>query len=135
MKTLTKDEAIRLHRKMWRWIAEETEKQGRKVSKWEYFKAMGIDENDVPTYDCYCCEVVDQQINEISPLAMLCDFCPLDWGFGYETGYRKVNCLTIEYPYVQRSGYFRRWVNTKSPKEAAELARTIAELPEKEANK
>ena len=131
MRTLTKDEAIELHRKMWRWIAEETEKLGRKVYKWEYFKAMGIDENDVPIYDCYCCEFdILERFNR--HCTSNCEECPLDWGAGYETGYIEVNCLTIEYFYVQRFGYFRRWVNTKSPEEAAELARIIAELPEKE---
>ena len=31
MKELTKSEAIRLHRKMWNWIAEETLKKKEKV--------------------------------------------------------------------------------------------------------
>ncbi len=43
-------------------------------------------------------------------------------------------CSGIKYPSnsIIKDGYFRQWLDTKSPKEAAELARIIAELPEKE---
>lgn len=34
--------AIENHRKMWNWIADETEKQKRAVDKWEYYFAMKI---------------------------------------------------------------------------------------------
>ncbi len=72
-----------------RWIAEKTEKLGRKVDKWEYFVDMEIDENDVPYLECYCCEFVDQlQQRKFKGYCTKCtELCPLNWGTGHETGY------------------------------------------------
>ncbi len=131
MKTLTKDEAIRLHRKLWSWIAEETEKQGRKVEKREYFKTMGVAEEDIPLDECYCCEFVSQ-LRQRKYKGYCLELCPLDWGAENDMGYKRV--YDSIYPDTCKIGYgyFRQWLNTKSPEEAAELARIIAELPEKE---
>ena len=134
MKNITKDEAIRHHRQMWRWIAEETERLGRKVYKWEYFKVMGIDKNDIPYFECYCCEF-DRQARADKTFCCQCEKCPLDWGARYEMGYKKALCSIIMHPDNKdknKYGYFRQWLDTKSPEKAAELARIIAELPEKE---
>lgn len=132
MKQLTKDEAVKLHRKMWRWIAEETEKQGRKVLKMEYFKSMEVDENDIPFEECYCCEFVSQLREHTS---RCCESCPLDWGtgYGYMTGYKESGCTYVIYAELKHvDGYFCRWADAKAPEKAAKLARIIAELPEKE---
>lgn len=131
MRTLTKDEAIRLHREMWRWIAEETEKQGRKVEKREYFKTMGVAEDDEPYLGCYCCEFLSQWQRHNYCKKSCAELCPLDWGVGYETGYIKTDCADVVYALDEEAGYFRKWYIEQNPKVAAFLARTIAELPEK----
>ena len=132
MRTLTKDEAIEQHRKLWRWIADETKKQGRIVDKNEYFEAMGIDEKDIPFNDCYCCEF-DIQARDVESFCGHCEKCPLDWGAGYEPGYIFALCSEIKYTSNSiEAGYFEQWQDTRSFKVAAFLARIIAELPEKE---
>ena len=110
---LTREEAIKLHRQMWRWIAEETEKQKRFVSESEYFEAMGIEDEDVPHLKSYCCEYGG------------CGSCPIQWSEARNF------CLDKNSPY-------RAWERTAdggSWQVAAELARKIAELPERKMNK
>ena len=111
---LTKSEAIANHRKMWNWIAEETLKQKRKVEKSEYFKAHGI--TDIPPNECYCCEYsADKK----------CDDCLIDWGgeFG--------GCMSRD-TLGDRKGLFSLWCVEPNYTKSAELARQIAELPERE---
>lgn len=104
---LTRERAIAEHRKMWNWIADETEKLKRKVEKSDYFNAMGID--DIPDNECYCCE-----FNVYHP--DYCDeHCIIDWGCDKW-------CL---------NSYFKKWLFTYDWQEAARLARIIANLPER----
>ena len=56
---MTREEAIANHRKMWRWIADETERRECAVKKTDYFDAMGIHEEDRPLSNCYCCEYIN----------------------------------------------------------------------------
>lgn len=106
---LTKEEAIRKHREMWRWIAEETEKQKRIVLELEYFKAMGIEA------DSYCCEC-----------GVSCNECPILWGGEND------HCLAGDGPYMAWLLATNHGCNWQL---AAELARKIAELPERKVNK
>ena len=120
-KKLTKQEAIANHRKMWRWIAKETEKQRRIVGKGEYFKSIRIklfDVYNVPSCQCYCCEYDTQYYDT-------CEFCPMDWGsevMAYMCNHKKYD--------GDRNGLFAQWSDTTSWQEAARLARAIAELDE-----
>ena len=118
---LTKQEAIANHRKMWWWIAEETEKRQGKVEKSEYFRHIGIDpwDADVPNSQCYCCEYCKQYHTT-------CEFCPIDWDSETES----FMCLDKEYCY-DRQGLFAKWYDTYDWQEAARLTRAIAELPER----
>ena len=109
---LTREEAIGLHRKMWRWIAEETEKQKRIVTRKEYFKSMEIEEENIPEFYCYCCEYCELADGD-------CELCPILWDG------EKTTCFSD----------FVTWLSTTSWQEAAELARKIAELPERKENK
>ena len=102
---LTKTEAIENHRKMWRWLAEETEKRERKVEKKKYFEEHGIE--DTPANMCYCCEYARRSLSE-------CGHCPIDWPRG--------GCSCWLYSL---------WCGATDYHEAAELARQIAELPVK----
>lgn len=117
MKKLTKNEAVRLHRKMRRWIADKTEEQGRQVWEEEYFKAMGIGENDIPFEECYCCEFDAQQLNNIGLYSSDCTFCPIDWDIGYKSGYEKTGCISVKYHLGDKKvvGYFKEWLFAKNP--------------------
>ena len=42
--------------KMWRWIADETERVQHAVFKGQYFSMMKISEDEVPLNSCYCCD-------------------------------------------------------------------------------
>lgn len=105
---LTKKLAVALHRRLWNWIADETERQQRKVGKVEYplFKHRIINAG------CFCCEFVIVENHET------CDYCPIMWKFG--------SCQFGG----ERSEY-RKWLNAKTWQEAAHWARIIAQLPER----
>ena len=47
MEELTREEAIRRHRLMWNWIADETEKIGEPIDKSDAFKHFGWDGSKV----------------------------------------------------------------------------------------
>lgn len=113
---LTKEEAIANHRKMWNWIADETLKQKRKVEKSEHFKAHGI--TDVPLRECYCCEYVRCSSRQDCPR------CPIDWGGDYGE-------CTHKNRGGDRKGLFSLWRCEPNYIKAAELAKQIAELPER----
>ena len=111
---MTKQEAIAAHRKMWRWIADETERRKYAVKKSEYFDAMGIPEENRPSDNCYCCEYVMNH-NRTD-----CDLCPIEWPGRHCFGGR---------------GLYKKWVDASDNDnwaEAAALALVIAELPERE---
>ena len=111
---LTKSEAIANHRKMWNWIADETLKRKCKVRKREYFETHGL--TDVPRNVCYCCEYSCDES---------CSDCPIEWGGEYGTCESKDNK-------GDRKGLYTLWYDEYDYIKAAELARQIAELPERE---
>ncbi len=124
---LTKKEAVRLHREMWRWIAEQTEKQKRKIGKREYFRVMGIVKPYIPYRKCYCCEYVKQRRSIVQ-----CEkICPIDWGSEFDS-YSTPSCLQATQSFSVYDGYYSKWLDTKNFKEAAWLAKKIAELPERD---
>ena len=117
---LTREEAIANHRKMWNWIADETERLERVVLKPEYFKEHNISHNYFPLHFCYCCSF---DLKEWSLL--LCGACPVNWGVNTEMR----ACLNKKSPYA-------KWVTvvkyySDDWKSAAKLAREIATLPER----
>ncbi len=115
---LTREQAITEHRKMWNWIADETEKRGYKVSKKEYlYKERGFDET--LCNDCSCCEyAIFASLKEEKPT---CSVCPIDWGIN-DYGARKVCC---------DDSLYDDWRIVTNPIHAAQLARKIANLPAK----
>lgn len=113
---LTKSEAIANHRKMWNWIADETLKQERLVEKREYFEAHGI--TDIPRNECYCCESVFYEYYKY------CLNCPIDWGGEFNT------CVDRD-SICDRKGLFALWLLEFDYIKSAELAKRIAELPER----
>lgn len=115
MLNLTKQQAITEHRKMWNWIADETKKCGRKVSKEEYFIAMDIAFENRPETYCYCCDYVNGA----------CIKCPIEWGGGCYRG-----CCDKDAMFDDK-GLYAQWANADNPEKAAQLAREIAKLPER----
>lgn len=111
MKDLTREQLILEFRKMWNWIADETEKRQHIVFKDNYFKENGI--TNIPMNHCYLCQLCLEQ----------CSNCPVYWGkdcFGYD-----IYCYDDDSPY-------ELWLDAYDWEEATELAREIANLPLKE---
>ena len=122
---LTKEEAIKRHRMMWNWIAEETLRQKRCVNKEEAFKYFGW-EFDIDC-DCWCCEYASSISHP------KCNRCPLVWKInGEEMAY----CYDV-YPIAgsqSRDGWFSLWSNAccrSAYERASYYAKRIAELPER----
>lgn len=107
------------HRKMWNWIADESLKLKRKVSQHEYFEAMNIDDELWPFNMCYCCQ--------ISLCRGGCNVCPIDW----KSSVIELKCQDKNERF-DRKGMHGKWADEPDYKKSAKLARTIANLPEKE---
>lgn len=120
---MTREEAIEAHRKMWNWIADESEKTGKIKNKLDYHVEMGLLKNKeyyYPINGCYICEYA----LEICDDGYMCDFCPIGWG-------------SKNGNHCNRPGSpFYDWENLSfeegSISSYAKLARTIANLPLKE---
>lgn len=119
---LTKERAIKEHRRMWRWIAKQYEKGSReKVFKLKEAYLNGKYE-DVEA-DCFCCEY-DVYLGEYS-----CDNCPIKWE-AIEKGY-DAYCQRLDSPYHKLVILSNSSISFDC-KEAAKLTREIANLPERE---
>lgn len=121
MEKLTKQEAVGMHRHMWNWIADETERTGEFIDKFDYFDAMNISDGDRPDSLCYCCEYTMRQNG--GEYVGRCRYCPLDWGSKCD----EFMCSQEEKAYDEK-GLFARWATTNSIEESIELARKIANL-------
>lgn len=117
---LAKLGAILKHRTMWHWIADETRKKKRKVTKKEYFDYHNIPYEDRPLNLCFCCEY--DESDDIIVGRRRCEFCPIDWCNDW--GNKDCNVA---------GSLFKQWLacNDKDWKRAAKLADKIAELPER----
>lgn len=119
---LTKEEAIANHRKMWNWIADETERQKRVVLKIDYFFMHGFSRENTPASLCYCCEY-DR------PRSDSCKECPIDWGS--DSSFVMCEC---RHHLGDKQGFFAKWdiaSRENKWKAAAKYARIIANLPER----
>lgn len=98
---LTREEAIRLHRELWGWLAENPMKQKTDYPKFKTERVRN---------DCYLCEFAGSQ----------CAKCPVEWPKP-----RYVSpCHCME-------SYFGEWDDAKLPEERSRLAALIRDLPEK----
>ena len=104
---LTKKEAIEWHRKMWNQIADKLEKgvlyKSLEIYKEEFLKENGFDNISA---NCFCCEFSGDN----------CNLCPVEWTDG--------RCYYI-------SSEEHLFAIEPNLKRKAELAREIANLPEK----
>lgn len=106
----TKQQAIEGHRKMWNWIADEIEKRKCECDI-SFLKHCYCYENKLTLItNCFCCEYNNGDKK--------CQNCPLDW---------------IETPHCcdNDSSLYHRVLWSESWKEQADLARQIANLPER----
>lgn len=111
---LTREQAIIEHRKMWRWIAEKIEKLEWRVIIW-IWKESYLVRNGYKIYPrsgCFLCEY-NSQFNDAS-----CNHC------------------AVKYPEEEHNeclgGLYKKVVYAETWQEHAELARQIANLPERE---
>lgn len=108
---LTKSEAVERHHQLWSWIAEETLKKKRCVTKAEAFIYFGWPRVYA---SCWCCEYTKLHGRRS------CDACPIDWSPSGVT-----HCYRL----------FNDWLSAVSYmdyRKAANAAKQIAELPAKE---
>lgn len=161
---LSRSEAVRLHREMWRWIADELEKMSKlSTAELEEHELYCLDLEDIKeefcrrkgkkyknvAYFCFCCEYSDQRLKLIHkspsdnnyPLHN-CYFCPLKWGS--ETNVDDYYCMDKE-KYDDFHGLYelcnneiilamRLRINYFHYLDASQYAKQIAELPEKDVN-
>lgn len=117
---LTREEAIANHRKMWNWIADETERRENCATKSDYFKILF--DLPIPRDECYCCEYA----HDIA-LHSICSVCPLLWGSNFST------CV-FDGSSENKTGLYVQWLRACEKKDwqkSAHLARVIANLPER----
>lgn len=127
---LSDEELVKRHRKMWHWIADETEKQKRPVDKKEYIKKVDPELRKT-TNECYLCE------NTRKKSTNYCQNCPLVWPNENTT----IECSTFcahnptENEDESQPGLYLQWSlamrRDKDYKLCAKLARQIANLPER----
>lgn len=123
---LTFDEAIENHRKMWNWIADETEKRKRCIEKLDYF-----DENNIEYCHslCFCCQYAKDNSDVVKEGKGKkdCRLCPVDWGTIAEE-YDKSQCYQHDTLYDSRC----KSLSQDDWQSAAKYAREIANLPSRE---
>ena len=127
IKVFTQDEykkyCIENHRKMWRWIAEESLKRKRCVSKREAILHFEWDEN--LKCECWCCEYVNKNVNYNPTYGHCINYCPIKFD-----GNRNIRGVCLG-----RDSSFTLWKIARDSgnyKLAAVAARRIAELPERD---
>lgn len=112
---LSKEQTIFEHRKMWNWIADQTEKLNKIVKKKDYCAIDPDVRNLVNT--CWLCDYTTWD----------CSRCPIKWDDNpVEERYAPSRCCDEDSPYS-------KWINALKKddvKSAAKYARIIANLPE-----
>lgn len=104
--------AIKNHRKMWRWLAENPGK-----GKLDYL--MLYDPNARLIHSCYLCEYAAHKMQYLEKKVIsICKYCPLDWGGRACKDYGSL--------------FDRWWISHfYASKKSSMAARQIAELPER----
>lgn len=109
---MTREEAIKKHRELWHWIADETRRR-------KDCYVLKVENKDVakegPLNSCWLCEYA-RQFQKF--YYEYCYACPINWGVK--------TCMKEGSPY--RAWTFGSYLDYE---ERAKLADTIAELPEK----
>lgn len=130
---ISREEAIRKHREMWNWIAEQYE-NGSDVPvhrlKQTFIKKYYP--YDSPVSDCYCCAYTETLTElEIGGSLYNCEKCPLEWPSNekFFMCVYKTRVLEMYGLYGKITCYTDPTMGTY--KKAVTIAREIANLPEK----
>lgn len=116
---LTKEEAIRRHRLMWNYIADESARTRTRINKVDALIHFRWEK--MPFNLCWCCEyAICNTIYLHRTIKDVCCFCPIKW--------------KTELCHDKGGEYdmWRRYIQDGNYEKAAEMARVIANLPEKE---
>lgn len=113
----TKREAIKLHRELWRWLAENP--SGEKED-WFYLK-KNLDKYSDVRANCFLCHYAIEK-TDTSVGSLACVACPLIWKISRR-------CETNS---AGRNSYYEMWQdNYSTSKQRAKLALKIANLKER----
>lgn len=139
---MDRQETIARHRRMWRWIADETAESATPITKEDYVSAHPDDPVNNCRSTCYACEYsILTNIDDDNPDIYDCRTCPLQWSDKPNT--QDYPCLAGHDgelgPYGQWQKAVTEFYETpptlketreKHKTECGRLAREIAELPE-----
>lgn len=120
---------LKLHRKLWNWIADETERTHKCVDKLDAFKHFGWDTSIHA--NCWGCQYMSWR-HDYYPFEGNCeDYCLVDWGKKKDTG---ENMACIYNGPFDNSAFdcWAKYCGYGDWQNAAEAAREIANLPERE---
>lgn len=128
---LTKEEAIRRHRMMWKWIANETLRRRRCVRDWEAFDHFRWDYYAAFEHE-WCCEYAGRAAKADGEKIQTCRYCPIRWNIYSE----HATCVNppdhnVVYPLSGLLAYWSFAVNKEDWRTAAYYALYISMLPEK----
>lgn len=119
---------LRLHRKLWNWIADETERTHKCVDKWDAFEHFGW-RKSINT-QCWACQYIRWR-RKYRPSEIDCDdLCIVDWGVSERTG--KSMCCVLNEPFDLSA--YELWsacLHDQDWRKAAKVARIIANMPER----
>lgn len=108
---LTLDEAMKKHKELWSWIADETEKRKQIVSKSDFFDEHS--NYEIPHYCCYLCDFTFLDKPHRGYDNAKCSLCPVNWG-----SKKCTDIGTLFYNYRKAENYI----------EHARIAREISEM-------
>ena len=129
---LTKKQAVENHRKMWNWIADQLERDDNTKDVIDLKEAYCKENNYSLIHDCFCCEYAKSAYREYDKNN--CLYCPILWGSENHS-----NNLISHYcePKGSLNSNMLSWYkayklsSARQYKEASEIARQIANLPER----
>lgn len=125
---MTKQQAVEEHRKMWSWIAEETQKQQRCVGKAEYQMNCGRQSFDILN-DCFCCQFSMDYPDDHAE----CERCPIE----FDSTAHEYMCIYTSDDSMENKfsdGLYAAWemdCESGDWEHAAEMAYIIAGLTER----
>lgn len=129
LQNITKEQAIQEHRKMWNWIADETEKTRVRHTKLNYIL------NNTTMHDrlyliehasCFCCVYGHNKHMQDCHSGSKCDHCPLEWGSDLD----RYMCTSMYSP-NDGKGLYTKWYDAPNIETTVKYARQIANLPKR----
>ena len=136
MRTITKEEAVTLHRKMWNEIADMIKDGVHHAMVMDYKREaldrLGVERgtHDRPLNHCYCCEYSKQ--NEVTNKVGCIHTCPISWiGKDKETSQWSNTCGHDDSPYSKFTHALSIHNGGQDFTKAEQYAREVANLPER----